>query len=180
MGDFFKSLCIYSSCLFRWCVYWWSVLMYWSCSWMRRLCPEEWRWGFNQKEHFMLGVPLSSVFTDDCFCFFLCLLGPSPGDGLLLHVRLTGCCSSSSPYPVSLSSCSPMSLCTLQILSHISIHIYMRSTWAENQNDRNVSYMFLLMSYSVFCHGRCLTRRHFLSETEDFQSCPPWIVVHLH
>ena len=44
----------------------------------------------------------SSVFTDDCyFCVCVSVLGPSPGDGLLLHVWLTRRCSSSSPYPVS-------------------------------------------------------------------------------
>lgn len=32
---------------------------------------------------------------------FLCALGPSPGDGFFLHVRFTGCCSSSPPYSVS-------------------------------------------------------------------------------
>ncbi len=41
----------------------------------------------------------SSVYTDDCY--FGVFLGPSPGDGLLLHVRLTGRRSSSTPYPVS-------------------------------------------------------------------------------
>lgn len=31
------------------------------------------------------------------------VLGPSPGDGLFLHVRLVGCGSSSGPHPVSSS-----------------------------------------------------------------------------
>lgn len=79
----------------RWCVYSWSVLTCWSCSWMRRLCPEEWRWGYNLEDHFMLVVLQSFISV------FLCALGPSPGDGFFLHVRFTGCCSSSPPYSVS-------------------------------------------------------------------------------
>lgn len=37
---------VIAACVFRWCVYLWSVLMYWSCCWMRQQCPEEWRWEF--------------------------------------------------------------------------------------------------------------------------------------
>lgn len=75
--------------------------MCWSCSWMRRLCPEEWRWGFSQKKkHFMLGVQ-QPVICVHWWLLFLCVVGPAPGDGLVLHVWLTGRCSSSSPYPVS-------------------------------------------------------------------------------
>lgn len=43
----------------------------------------------------MLAVSQSAI------CGLLCALGPSPGDGFLLHVWFTGCCSSSPPYSVS-------------------------------------------------------------------------------
>lgn len=65
---------------------------------MRRPCPEEWRW------------ESSHISTVNIPCFMLMIVdysegchvvGPSPGNGLLLHVWLTGCCSSSSPHPVS-------------------------------------------------------------------------------
>lgn len=45
---------------------------------------------------------LSSVHISDyAFFFGVCVLGPTPWDGLFLHVWLTGCYSSSSPDPVS-------------------------------------------------------------------------------
>lgn len=50
---------------------------------------------YNQKDRFMLVVLHSFIGV------FLCALGPSPGDGFFLHVRFTGCCSSSPPYSVS-------------------------------------------------------------------------------
>lgn len=108
--------------------------MCWSCSWMRRLCLEEWRWGFSQQEHFMLVVP-QPVICVHWWLLFLCVLGPSPGDGLLLHVWLAGRCSSSSPYSVSLLSHSHMSVCALMSthvwlwLSHLQTPWYLTRVW---------------------------------------------------
>lgn len=62
---------------------------------MRRLCPEEWRWGHSQEDHFMLAVSQSVTSV------LLCAIGSSSGIGFFLHVRFTGCCSSSPPYSVS-------------------------------------------------------------------------------
>lgn len=41
----------------------------------------------------------------------MCVSGPSPGDGVLFHVRLTGGCSSSRPHPVSSLCRLPLSVC---------------------------------------------------------------------
>lgn len=101
-------LCNCCLCLFRLCVYLWSVLMCWSCSWMRQLCPEEWRWGkdFSFKEHFMLDVQQLTTCAWWWLCF-VCILGPTPWDGFLLHVWLTGCCSASSSDSVSFHPINP-------------------------------------------------------------------------
>lgn len=49
----------------------------------------------SQEDRFMLAVSQSVISV------FLCAIGSSPGIGFFLHVRFTGCCSSSPPYSVS-------------------------------------------------------------------------------
>lgn len=123
--------------------------MCWSCSWTRRLCLEEWRWGFSQKEHFVLGVPQPDICVH-WWLLFLCDLGPSPGDGLLLHVWLAGRCSSSSPYSVSLLSHSDMSVC---VCVHTHVHSCLSVTEPLTDSlifDQGV--MLMMMFLAVVYH----------------------------
>lgn len=62
---------------------------------MRRRCPEEWRLELEEQQK------LSQPYVVWPTVLLFCLSGPSPGDGVLLHVWFPGCCSSSCPHTAS-------------------------------------------------------------------------------